>query len=321
MSFSNVLFSSSDISGCGWIRSYLPAKYLESQFVGGFSREIPLHHINTIIFQRHTHPDFVHIIPYLKTCGKKIYYDLDDDLWSIEESNPAKIAYPKSTLDVIENIISLCDGVFTSTEHLKNKLTMFNHNVMITPNLVETPITMKEPHNKIRIGYAGSPSHVGDFSEKLIYACKKLFNKYKDKIEFIFFGYMPPQLKDISLFCQGVNANQYIDVINYLDFDISLIPLADNEFNKSKSNLKWLDSSICKAVPLLSDVSCYSDVIDNQTGIVVRDNMWYDNLEWLINNKQEMDRLKITSYNHVLQNYTWLNAKYKQEEVYEKELT
>lgn len=316
MSFSDILFSSSDVSGCGWIRSYLPSKHLEAQFIGGFSLDISLNGINKIIFQRHTHPDFMHIIPHLKSLGKKIYYDLDDDLWTIEETNPAKLSYTKSTLECIEKIISICDGVFTSTEYLKNKLTRFNSNVMVVPNLIEIPTTTKEIHNKIRIGYAGSTSHVGDFSDKLIYTCKKLFNKYNDKIAFVFLGYIPPQLKEFSFFYQGVEPNYYIDVINHLDFDIALIPLSDNEFNKSKSNLKWLDSSICKAVPLVSDVLCYSEVIDGENGIIVKDELWYDRLEWLINNRDEMEILKLKSYDHVLQNYTWLNAKYKQEEVY-----
>jgi len=319
MNFLNVMFSSSDVSGCGWIRSFLPARHLNGHFIGGFSLNAPMDGIKHVIFQRHTHKDFIEIIPHLQSLGKKVYYDLDDDLWSIHESNPAKNAYPPETLSTIEKIISLCDGVFTSTEYLKNKLTTFNPSVNVIPNLVEIPSTSKEYHHKIRIGYSGSLSHKIDFSDKLIYALRKLYNKYSDRIEFIFFGYIPPELREISYHTAGVEPNQYLEALNYVDLDIGLIPLADIEFNKSKSNLKWLNTSICKAVPVVSDVHCYSEVEDQKTGFKIYNDKWYDVLEQLINNKWLIEEMKNKCYEHVLQNYTWQHAKWKQEEVYEKE--
>jgi O-antigen biosynthesis protein len=316
MDLKRTLFSASDLAGCGWMRSYLPAKYTGGNFMGGFTMQYNFSEVDNIIFQRHHHIDFVNIVREFQVSGKGAFYDIDDDLWTIADSNPAKACYTTDVLSTTERIIENCSGVFTSTEYLKNKLTHLNPCVNVIPNLVEVPATNKEIHNKIRIGYAGSSSHVGDFDHKLIYALRKLHNKYKNKIEFIFFGYVPEDLKDIVHFVSGIEPQHYLESLNYLDFDISLIPLADTEFNKSKSNLKWLDSSICKACPVISDVFCYADAEDGVTGIKVRKDKWFDTLESLINDELLRKTIAQQSYDHVLEHYTWLNAKNKQTEVY-----
>ena len=310
------LFSSSDLVGCGWMRSYLPAKYLDASFMGGYINQHDLSNIDNIIFQRHTHFDIIQKIRDLRLQGKKVYYDIDDDLWNIEETNPAKGGYCSNVLSNVETMASLCDGVFVSTEPLKELLTKFNPCVNIVPNLVEIPSGTKELHDKIRIGYAGSASHVGDFSDKLKYSLVKLAKKYRGKVEFIFFGYVPPELKEYSHSVGGVEPQHYLPSLNYLDFDISLIPLGDNVFNRSKSNLKWLDSAICKACPVASDVYCYNEIQDGVTGIKIQDDRWYDVLEELINNDVQRKTIAEQSYQYVLENYTWKNAKHKQSEVY-----
>lgn len=316
MNFTNCLFSSSDLHGCGWMRSYLPAKYLDAQFMGGFDRFANHDHISNFFFQRHSHVDFIDMINNIHTHGKKVFYDLDDDVWAISDLNPAKGFYTPQVLYNIETILSMCDGVYTSTLPLKNVLTKFNSNVNIVPNLVEIPVQHKEQHQKIRIGYSGSKSHVGDFSPKLVYALIKLFKKYKDKIEYFFIGYIPEELKPYATFIGGVETQHYIEALNYIDFDISLISLKDTEFNKSKSNLKWLDSSITRSCPVASDVYCYSEIEDGVTGIKVRDDRWYDILEELIFNDDKRRYIADQAHQYVLNNYTWQYAKHKQEDVY-----
>jgi glycosyltransferase involved in cell wall biosynthesis len=316
MDFNRCLFSSSDTTGCGFIRSFLPARYLDAHFIGGFSRTNPIDQIDHFFFQRQSHRDFFEIVPNLKRYGKKVWYDIDDDLWTIPDSNPAKKAFSEEVLGNIEKIMSLCDGIFCSTEHLKNKLTDFNKCVNVVPNLIEIPLHPKEEKKKIRIGYAGSTSHVGDFPSSLVYALTKLWKKYEREIEFVFVGYIPPEMKDFSYYIQGVDAPHYLNLLNHLNLDIFIIPLENEEFNKSKSNLKWLDASIVGACPVVSNVCCYDAVIDNVTGVVINGNQWFDKLEFLINNMEITKEIAQGAYEFVLENYTWKNAAHKQKEVY-----
>ena len=201
-------------------------------------------------------------------------------------------------------------------EYLKKKLTSLNFDVKVIPNLVEIPSYQPIPHDKIRIGYAGSSSHVGDFSQKLLYSLKKLFNRYSDKLELVCFGYVPPELNQFAYVINGVTPDKYLDTLNYVNFDIGLIPLADTEFNKSKSNLKWLEYSICNTSCVASDVPCYSEIEDGVTGIKIRDDKWYDTLEHLINDSEYRNRIASQSYDYVMNHYTWRNAMYKQSRVY-----
>jgi len=316
MDFTRSLFSSSDVTGCGYIRSFLPARYLDGHFMGGFNRNQPVDFYTNFVFQRQSHKDFLEIIPNIQRLGKKVYYDIDDDLWTIDKENPAKKAFDKEKLNVIGQLISLSDGIICSTEYLKTKLSHLHDKIYVTPNLIEIPNYPKEKKTKIRIGYAGSLSHAGDFSKKLIYALQKLYGRYHKKIEFVFVGYVPPELKDIAQYIAGVHAPDYLQLLNHLDFDIFIIPLADTEFNKSKSNLKWLDAAISGACPVLSPVFCYNEVEHEKTGFFVQDEQWFFILEYLINNDEVRREVANNAYEYILQNYTWRYAAQKQKDVY-----
>jgi glycosyltransferase involved in cell wall biosynthesis len=320
MDFTRSLFSSNDVTGCGYIRSFLPARHLNGQFMGGFNRNICVDHLDNIFFQRHTHKDFLEIIPNLQRIGRKVYYDLDDDLWTLDDKNPAKGAFPPETIEMIERLISLSDGVYTSTEYLKSKLLKHHSIVNVVPNLVEPPRHPKGEKKKIRVGYAGSLSHAGDFSKTLIYALQKLWNKYKSKIELVFVGYIPPELKEYTSYVAGIDAPNYLNLLNHINLDIFIIPLTDTEFNKSKSNLKWLDAGICGACPVLSNVTCYGEVVDNETGVLIKKNEWFDVLEHLINTPEEVQRISSNAYDHVLNEYSWTHAAHKQMDVYKTTL-
>jgi len=320
--FSKCLFSSVDMGGCGLLRSYLPAKHLGGAFSGGFNKNLSYEGFKYVFLQRHYNPEFFTIINYLHALGIKVYYDLDDDLWNIDKQNPAKKHYTYDILSNIERIISMCDGVYVSTTPLKKIVEPLNSNIHVVPNLVELPVLPnKVSKEKIRIGYAGSPSHVIDFSKSLISAIKKLNHKHKDKIEFVFIGYVPDDLKNIVTYHYGIEPNMYLETINYLDFDIALAPLKNTVFNRSKSNLKWLDYSVCGACTVASNVFPYEEINHMYNGVLVYDEReWYDTLLYLINKLDLVKDIANASKEHVLQNYSWNKASHKQRNVYNSTL-
>ena len=65
---------------------------------------------------------------------------------------------------------------------------------------------------------------------------------------------------------------------------IGLAPLCANIFNRSKSNLKFLEYTVYGAVTVASAVGPYKDTIeDGVTGILVHDNRdWYDKVKMLL---------------------------------------
>ena len=54
---------------------------------------------------------------------------------------------------------------------------------------------------------------------------------------------------------------EYPLFLNHLDLDIAIAPIKDTEFNRCKSNIKWLEHSMLKTPMVLSDVYPYSTTV------------------------------------------------------------
>jgi glycosyltransferase involved in cell wall biosynthesis len=317
--FSRCLFSSSDSGGCGLLRSYLPAKNLGGHYSRGinpFENDLSIY--NYIFLQRNHQLHDLGIVDDFHTNGQKVYYDIDDDVWNIDEKNPAKQAFTKEVLNIIERVIAKCDGVYVSTEPLRERLLNFHSKVNIVPNLVEYPIgTEKMPKSKVRIGYAGSISHVGDFSKELISAIKKIKHKHDSKVEFVFIGYVPEELRNVVTFYDGALPSWYLEAMNNINFDIGLAPLANTMFNRSKSNLKFLDYTVCGACTVASNVYPYQEIEQWTTGVLVdRFMSWYDVLMDLVDDVELRNRITQNANEFVNREYTWSSASYKHRNVY-----
>jgi glycosyltransferase involved in cell wall biosynthesis len=53
--------------------------------------------------------------------------------------------------------------------------------------------------------------------------------------------------------------------------EISLMPLNDTAFNRTKSDLKFIEAGACRAVPLASPVVYANSVVDGSTGLLFAD--------------------------------------------------
>ena len=80
-----------------------------------------------------------------------------------------------------------------------------------------------------------------------------------------------------------------------LNFDIGIAPLLDSHFNRSKSNLKWLEVAAIKAPVVASDLVTYGNIKNGVTGYLARtEDDWYKYLSKLIKN----DELRIEMGNN-----------------------
>jgi hypothetical protein len=116
-------------------------------------------------------------------------------------------------------------------------------------------------HKKPRILYPGSATHFnqqgsgGDFDKKLIDFISKTIDKY----DWWFVGGVPYELK----YNKKIN---YISWVNYFEFpsylknlnaNIALAPLKENDFNRSKSNIKLLEYCAIGVCGLFQDIEPY----------------------------------------------------------------
>lgn len=230
---------------------------------------------------------------------KKLIYDMDDDLWDVNPFSPAYKDYGteevewngeklwedgKAGFDLERNkkranyrisVIEQCDFVTVTTERLKEKVSEYVDNeIKIIPNAVDFDIWWDLPFKeseKVRLGWSGGASHYVDW-----HSIKDALPEVMDGAELVLAGHKwDGTLEDVEYEFHewtDVEAHPYRQAA--LNIDIGLLPLADNDFNKGKSCIKWYEFAALGIPCVAANVAPYSDEIEHGvTGFL------YDNEE------------------------------------------
>lgn len=277
---------------------------MDSANVGLLSRE----KVDEIWFNRvcwpYSHQD--ETIAKIKRLGIKVVCDIDDH-WVLPEGHYAKKHWDDAeTSKHIQQALLLADVVTTTHERLKVKcIELGCKDVRIIANA----INYNDPQfSNVRdyssrplvFGWQGSAAHKHDI-KVMAEGCKDFLTKNQTGaivlaggLEDIFvefaktvapFGNYPR--KDGRLFLLPARpVTQYGKIMN--DFFCCLIPIADIEFNKYKSNLKFLEASAKGLPSIVSDRHPYADDLHSSWCYPVRDVLgWYRNMHEVEKNRKE----------------------------------
>lgn len=210
---------------------------------------------NIVVVQRLSSQQNYEAIKLFRQLKLKVVYDLDDDLWSVPVYNPA-FKVMKTWLPGFEICARMADLITVSTEHLKLMVQKALGKRCPPVEVVENAMDFdwfrplreeyrKKRDSKVVVGWAGTDTHMGDV-DRVFSLIPQLLLEYPE-MEFELVG-MPisPQLK---AFGERVRQRQFVPVSEYAanwmswQWDISLAPVAPNEFNKSKSNIKMQEAA------------------------------------------------------------------------------
>ena len=243
----------------------------------------------------------------------KLVIDIDDNVWEIPygnitiEGKEAVEAHVKRGFWTME-LMKSADAVTVSTEPLKEKLKIFNKNIVVIPNLIDPKDWhfKRKKHKKIRIGWIYSHTHIPDIKE-VKFALNEIKKKYKDKVEIIIFGSSLKVFEFEPIHYWGVKFADYPKKLTELAFDISICPLEDNEFNKCKSNIKWMESSLSGAAVVASKVYPYEKSIEHGiTGFLANnyiDEDWVKYISLLVESKELRERMVKAAKEEILEKY------------------
>ncbi len=227
----------------------------------------------SILFQRQMAPEHYNLILRYKELqpkyGFKMVYDIDDFIWGHNEKQGGDkedgvpsynfgwhgITEPVKKYSV--EIMKLMDKITVTSEYLRfyiNKVLDVNVPVEIVPNAIPMYFwgntkrkQIKKPITKPRIVYTGSPTHysnqerlLGDFEN----AYKEFIikNVLENKIEFVVMGDCPwffEGIKDKIQVIGWLNSYQYHLGVKAINADFAIGPLVRNNFNYSKSYIKY----------------------------------------------------------------------------------
>lgn len=248
-----------------------------------------------------------------KSNNGKLIYEIDDDLFDSEGLMQRGFKGEASeTAEKVRFLTSVADAVTVSTVPLKKKIQPFNQHVYVVPNSLDQALWQLErernhsigpyarsANGPIRIGYIGTPTHDADL-DLIAPAMREIEAKYGPRVEIEVIGGFQHKT---PLFGKRVALPKNTDYPNFVKWllqrvhwDIGIIPLVNDEFNQSKSNLKFLEYAALDMAILVSQVEAYSSISRNGHNCLAIENnttAWIDSISNLIENPEM--RLKLSS--------------------------
>jgi glycosyltransferase involved in cell wall biosynthesis len=267
---------------------------------------------NLVIIQRNFPENieaYEEIFTQARNLGKPVVYELDDLIPELPDEHPDFYHYITSRSAIVRAVTE-ADAVIGSTPTLCDNLRPFNSNIFTIPNYLNDRLWSLVPPPKndtfpVTIGYLGGHSHSYDLNI-VAPVLENLLNQYGDDITIKFWGIAPPEM------ISGYPNAEWVDVglVSYKDFaayfvgqtcDLFIAPLVDNEFNRSKSWLKYLEYSAIGIPGIYSRVTPYERIVSHgETGFLATTHEeWKEFLEQLINDPELRHQLGLRAQEHV----------------------
>lgn len=269
-------------------------------------------------------------------------YEIDDYLHGVSRWSAAYYAYNRERnperFANIDSYLKESKVVTVTTNYLKKLYSCYNQNITVLPNsldfedLYNKEITDlrecrkldHEYQGKVYIGWAGSNTHLADL-RIVVDVVKQILRDFPQTI--LCLGGWDGTFKDKDGTIVNPELNPWKDVPEdrkvcvpwasemkdyprmLTHFDIGLAPLEDSDFNRAKSNIKYLEYSGCKVPTIASAVEPYSSTIENyKTGILCKTKGavfidWYKAIKKLVLEKDLRDKLAENANNYVKENF------------------
>ena len=298
-----------NLEGCWWIRVKSPLEQLAKKHAVALTdgkKQFQLDGWQMVVFNniladatrfvngKEVTMPIPEMIADFKSKGAKIVYDTDDS----HDIHPLAGATGKLVDDNIHNyfyMLKNADLITVTTKELANTVRKYTKKpIAVLPNCINPELFKERKHeNKVKIGFAGSPSHVPDL-DIVMPAIYKL--KEKHDIYFETLGFQ----KDNCKWKKPVKINNYYEALADLGADIGICPLLENDFNRNKSPLKFLEYSMVGTMVLASNRYPYKGEMKDEW--LVDDDKWEETLERYILDKELREKTLKEQKEWVLQN-------------------
>lgn len=292
-----------------------------------------------IIIPRLHEEKFIGYMQESQKAGKKVIVDHDDNSFAVsptsihykdmgteevefetpnglvkvwEDGRNIDISANKKRVEGFKTALRLADAVTTTTPILAEVFRQYNPNVYVLPNTVDPVLFQKADivnDGSIRLGWFGGESHYDDWvllRDVLPY----IFSKY-DNVRLVLMGArFFSTLKGIPNhkieFHPWVPFDAYPYKAALLHLDVGLIPLAESEFNRCKSALKWMEMTALGVPTICSYVSPYKEIAKELNGVFVENepDAWIEGLQLLIEGEEMRRGLAANAYEDFLTNHT-----------------
>ncbi len=278
------------------------------------------------------------IVSRAKANGKKVLFDVDDMVFSIDHLNVVT-----NTLNVhfgserdyefwfayISRIgfsASKADGFVTTNHFLGEQLEKtFKKPYRIIKNALnqeQLDVSAAFAKDKARqlarkrrayehftIGYfSGTPSHINDFREAAP-ELALLLDKYPD-MHLKVVGFMEfPSLMEAAIHRGQVFYTPLVDFLELqrltAEVDVNIVPLVENTFTNCKSELKFFEAAIVYTPTIATPIYTYANCIkDGVNGFLCRPGQWFKTIEKVYNKEVDIPTIIQRAHEYAIQEYS-----------------
>jgi hypothetical protein len=283
-----------DYSGCGHWRMIWPELllncYCKANVQGGtvmIGDKNFYNGIKTVRIQRQATESQANYIKWLHELAKelkfKIIYEIDDIIFKedIPHYNKFRFAFedPKIRQTSME-IMQICDEITVTNKFMQDYYIekTGNKNVTVVPNFIPkfwmdryfdfTKIkdNYQKYKKKPRVVYCGSGAHF-DIENRIkqkddFYHVNDAIRKTVDKFQWVFVGGFPLTLRDL-IQQKKIEYHEWTNLVNYPEYinsknpTVFYAPLEDSNFNKAKSDLKFIEGCALGIPTICQDLCTY----------------------------------------------------------------
>jgi hypothetical protein len=299
--------------GVNYYRADLPAKHLPGKTIRFENRvDLQIGEDGEPFFPRQEGNSGVWMFPGttgkfllmagMKDLGYRVLVEVDDN-YTVPPSVPQlsswlvtrdKSGADEASYEVHCRIVRspVCDGVIVSTPYLADVYRRLNPNVWVCPNSIDpTDWPDEEPPHQpdgvLRIGWAGSVSHLYDLAD--IRPALDWASRQKD-VEVVVMGQLDLGLKHRAIPWTDSLAEYRRNVS---EIDVMLCPIRPNPWANGKSDVKALEGAMGGAVPVVSRTEPFRPWWDHDAPCLVADSKkgFVKAVKHLVANREETRQL------------------------------
>ncbi len=279
----------------------------------------PVHYDHTLEFFNHCRQKY----------GKSTVVETDDNYVDVPPWNQAQQSFRPGARPRVIGLqsLSMADAVTVTTPHLAETNAKFNSNIHVIENSLDFTGDRKfvgwdkvsvRKHRGVRLGWIGGRSHFNDLL-LVAPALRQILEIYpevtlclvnsafEESCKLTRTPYPFEGLSNVRVFDRSVPINRYAAFAASFGFDIGIAPLVDCNFNRSKSNLRWLEYSALKIPTVATDISHFRQSIkDGEDGYLIPNNdldEWVTRLGLLIRDQTLREQIGRQAYRRVKKDF------------------
>ncbi|MBW1723520.1 MAG: glycosyltransferase [Deltaproteobacteria bacterium] len=222
-------------------------------------------------------PDYLPLIERRKKKHKPTVYEIADDLGAVPPWNPLYFFYKNpDNLALVHRLISYCDALQVTCEELRRLYGRLNSRCEVFPNAV-SHVPRERTRGKKEtfiLGWGGSHGHLEDMAEIAAPLTDWVLSRPSVRLHLMCSDPIWDLFKEIPAHKKRhFSTGSIRDYYRFLStLDIGIAPLKDTPFNRSRSDVKFLEYAVSGVVPVVRDLPPYGNtVVDGDNGFLFKD--------------------------------------------------